>query len=116
MAKKTKSKEKKWPAHLLEEKYQNEFIEKDGILVHKDGLTFQEWKEKNNYVVDGIEYPKNRTLTAMKKKANKAYKDMCQALKDAEEAHKRFHGSSAQYAKLLKDIEIEAQMPNFGER
>lgn len=114
MAKK-KSKEK-WPASLLEEKYFNEFEVIDGLNQHPDGLSFEQWKEKNGYEADGIDYPENKRLKKMKRKANNLYKEMTQALTDAEEAHKRFHSKSTAYAKLLKEIEVEAQMPNFGER
>ena len=65
---------------------------------------------------DTIDYPENKRLKQMQAKANELYKEMTQALKDAEEAHVRFHSRSKAYAELLKKIEYEAQMPNFGER
>lgn len=63
-----------------------------------------------------IDYPENKRLIRMQEKANRLYKKMTQALKNAEEAHTQFHKRSATYAKLLKEIEAEAKMPNFGER
>lgn len=63
-----------------------------------------------------IDYPENKRLQKMKRKANRLYKNMTLALKDSEQAHTRFHLMSSQYAKLLLEIEAEAQMPNFGER
>lgn len=63
-----------------------------------------------------IDYPENKTLLKLQRRANRQYKVMTQALKDAEEAHLRFHATSNKYAETLKAIEVEAKMPNFGER
>jgi hypothetical protein len=107
MAKKNdEQKIERYPKALLEEKYQHE----------NPGIPYEDWKEKHGYIEDGIEYPENKRLKVMKERANELYKDMTHAIKDGEDAGLRFHKYSKAYAECLKEIEIEAQMPNFGER
>ena len=50
-------------------------------------------------------------LEKLKRKANKLYKEMTRALKDTEDAHRRFHKYSGKYAETLKEIEAEVQNP-----
>lgn len=66
--------------------------------------------------IRGIEYPVNKRLEALKKKANAQYKDISSMVKHIEETHTKFRTKSVEYANTLHKIEVEAEMPNFGDR
>ena len=53
----------------------------------------------------------NKHLKYLKSRANRLYKDMTQAMKNAEEEHKDFHEASRKYAKVLLQIQEEIKNP-----
>ena len=50
---------------------------------------------------------RERKIKRLKAKANRLYKEMTRALRDAEETHAQFHKRSTVYANVLKEIEEE---------